>query len=59
MNRTVRNISIAVVVGIVTGMILGGFLPVLGIIISAGSATAGVGVVIGVTFALLNSRKDD
>lgn len=57
MNRTLRNILIAVGVGVVTGMLLGGFLPILGIILSAGSATVGVGIAIGATFALLNSRK--
>ena len=57
MNRTVRNILIAVAAGIITGMILGGLLPLIGITMSPTSTTVGVGVAIGVTFALLNRKE--
>ena len=58
MNRTVRNILIAAVVGVITGMILGGLFPLVGLTMSPTSTTVGVGVAIGVTFALLNSNKN-
>ena len=59
MNSTVRNILIAVAVGIVVGLLLGGVLPILGIALASGASTAGVGVAIGITYALLSRRKDN
>jgi hypothetical protein len=57
MNKTLRNILIAVAAGIFVGIILGGLFPMLGLILPGSTASIGVGVTIGVTFALLNSRK--
>lgn len=56
MNKTLQNILIAAAVGMVAGIILGGLLPMLGLALSGSTASLGVGVTIGVTFALLNSR---
>ena len=58
MNKTVKNILIAIVAGIITGMILGGLLPMLGLTLPGSVATVGVGVVIAVTYVSLNSRKE-
>lgn len=51
MNRTVKNILIAVGVGIVVGILLGVFAP-------NGNSTAGVGAAIGITFALLQWQNN-
>jgi hypothetical protein len=56
-NTTVKNILIAIVVGVVVGMLIGGVFPMLGIALPGSATTAGVGVAIGITFVLLNSRK--
>ena len=50
MNTTVKNILIAVGVGIVVGVLLGAFMP-------GANATVGVGVAIGITFALLQNQN--
>ena len=58
MNKTVKNILIAVGVGILVGILLGGVLPMIGISLSSTVNSIGVGAAIGITFALLNNRKD-
>ncbi len=58
MNRTVKNILIAIFVGLVVGMLIGGVFPLLGIKLPGSATTAGVGVAIGITFVLLNNRKE-
>ena len=58
MNKTVRNILIAVGVGILTGILIGGVFPMLGMNLSPSYTTAGVGAAIGITFVLLNNRKE-
>jgi TctA family transporter len=50
MNTTVKNILIAVGVGIVVGVLLGAFMP-------GANATVSVGAAIGITFALLQSQS--
>ncbi len=55
----VKNILIAAAVGIVTGMILGGLLPMLGLQLPGSTNTVGVGVVMAVTFVLLNRRTEN
>ncbi len=57
MNRTVKSILIAGVVGIIVGILIGGVFPLLGLTLPASYTTAGVGIAIGFTFVLLNSRK--
>lgn len=58
MSKTVRNILIAVGVGILTGILLGGVFPMLGMNLPNSYTTAGVGAAIGITFVLLNNRKE-
>jgi hypothetical protein len=57
MNTIVKNILIAVGVGIIVGILIGGVIPLLGVTLPASYTTAGVGLAIGFTFVLLNSRK--
>jgi hypothetical protein len=57
MNAIVKNILIAMGVGIIVGILIGGVIPLLGIKLPASYTTAGVGLAIGFTFVLLNSRK--
>ncbi|MFN8399480.1 MAG: hypothetical protein U0X74_05655 [Anaerolineales bacterium] len=52
LNRTTRNILITLSAGVATGI----FLSMLSM--SVTSVSVGVVVAMGVTFALLNSRKD-
>ncbi|MBL8098159.1 MAG: hypothetical protein JNK81_03210 [Anaerolineales bacterium] len=57
MNTTVKNILIAIGVGILVGLILGGLLPALGIILPSSMNTIGVGIAIAVTYITLSNRK--
>ena len=57
MSQTVKNILIAIAAGIVAGLILGGLLPMLGIVLSGSTNTIGVGITIAVTYISLNNRK--
>jgi hypothetical protein len=57
MNTIVKNILIAVGVGVIVGILIGGVIPLLGITLPSSYTTAGVGLAIGFTFVLLNSRK--
>jgi hypothetical protein len=56
-NITVKNIFIAVLVGIVVGVLIGGVFPMLGVELPGSYITAGVGAAIGITFVLLKNRK--
>jgi hypothetical protein len=58
MNRTAKNILIAIAAGIVAGLILGGLLPMLGIVLPGSANTIGVGIAIAVTYLSLNNRKE-
>lgn len=57
MNKTVKNILIAIAAGIVAGLILGGLLPMLGVVLPGSVNTIGVGITIAVTYISLNNRK--
>jgi hypothetical protein len=56
MNQNLRNIVRAGVVGIATGMILGGLLPMVGLEFPPYVGTIGVGVVIAITYVWLNNH---
>jgi hypothetical protein len=56
MNQNLRNMVRAIVVGIATGMILGGLLPILGLHLPGYVGTIGVGIVIAITYVWLNNH---
>jgi hypothetical protein len=53
----VKNILIAITVGIIAGLILGGLFPMLGIVLSGSANTILVGFAIAITYVSLNNRK--
>ena len=58
MNKMVKNILLAIVAGIVAGMLLGGLFAILDLNSPIFISTIGVGVVITITYVWLNNRKE-
>ena len=52
-----RNVLVAAAIGVLVGLVIGVLNHLSPGTVSGSTATVGVGVAIGITFVLLNSRK--